>query len=140
MAGSAHPSAAPAPADPAAFFADHPAALAVFEAVRDAIASIGQAEVRTSRSQVAFRRRRGFAYLWLPGRWLARPGAEVVLSLALGRLDPSPRWKQVAHPSPAIWMHHLEVHDLADVDDEVRAWLCEAFEHAGRPATRRRNG
>ena len=134
------PAAALAPADPAAFFAGHPAGLAVFEAVRDSIASIGPAEVRISRSQVAFRRRRGFAYLWLPGRWLARPAAEVVLSLALGRLDPSSRWKQVAHPSPAIWMHHLEVRDVADLDEEVRAWLREAFEHAGRPATRRRTG
>ena len=61
----------------------------------------------------------------------ADPAVEVVLSLALGRLDPSPRWKQVAHPSPRIWMHHLEVRDLADLDDEVRAWLREAFAFAG---------
>lgn len=27
--------------------------------------------------------------------------------------------------APGHWMHHLELHDLGDVDDEVEAWLCE---------------
>ena len=43
--------------------------------------------VQVSRSQVALRRRRGFGWLWLPGRYLARPGAEVVLTVALGRRE-----------------------------------------------------
>jgi hypothetical protein len=121
------PSVSKTSPDYAAFFTGHPFALAVFESVRDLVASIGSAEIRTTRSQVAFRRRRGFAYLWLPGRWLAHPAAEVVLSIALGREDPSERWKQVAHPSKAVWMHHLEVRDLAELDDEIHDWLREAF-------------
>jgi hypothetical protein len=36
----------------------------------------------------------------------------------------------VAHPSPAHWMHHLEVHDPAELDDQVVAWLREAAERA----------
>src|SRR5690625_8029723 len=40
------------------------------------------ATVRVSKSQVAFRRRRGFAYLWTPGQYLRRPAAPVVLSIA----------------------------------------------------------
>jgi hypothetical protein len=91
---------------------------------------LGGVEVRTTTSQVAFRRRRGFAYLWLPGRYLARPGADVVLSVVLGRRDRSPRWKEVAHPSPAHWMHHLELTDATQVDHEVAAWLEEAAEKA----------
>ena len=39
--------------------------------------------VRVSRSQVAFRCRRGFAYVWMPGRYLAHPSTEVVLSVVL---------------------------------------------------------
>jgi hypothetical protein len=54
----------------------------------------------------------------------------VVLSIALGRRDDSPRWKEVAHPSPKHWIHHLEVRDLADIDDEVAGWLREAAERA----------
>jgi hypothetical protein len=28
-------------------------------------------------------------------------------------------------------MHHLEIHDEADIDDEVAAWLREAADRAG---------
>ena len=54
-----------------------------------------------------------------------------MLSVALGRLDGSPRWKEVAHPAAAHWMHHLEIHRAADVDAEVEGWLREAAERAG---------
>ena len=99
---------------PEDFFASHPDAHAVFEQVRAALTSLGPVEVRTSKSQVAFRRRRSFAFLWLPGRYLSKPTAEVVLSIALGRHDPSARFKQVAHPAPTQWIHHLEIRDVAD--------------------------
>jgi hypothetical protein len=98
--------------------------------VNDLLVGVPGVEIRTSRSQVAFRRRRGFAYLWLPGRYLARPGADVVLSVVLGRRDVSPRWKEVAHPAPAHWMHHLEVHDAAEIDEQVARWLREACDRS----------
>lgn len=86
---------------------------------------------RTTRSQVAFRRRRGFAYLWRPGQYLRHPAAEVVLSLAFREELPSPRFKEVVHPAPTTWMHHLELHAVADLDDEVAGWLRRAAEEAG---------
>ena len=49
----------------------------------------------------------------------------------LGRRDDSPRCKEVAHPSPTHSMHHLEVRDPAEIDDEVAAWLREATTGAG---------
>lgn len=116
--------------EPAAFFDGHPLALSVHERVTGMLAAIGPVEVRVTRSQVAFRRRRGFAWLWLPGRWLSNPRAEVVLSLALDHRDDSPRWKEVVHPGRRVWMHHLEVHALEDLDDEVRGWLRSAYEAA----------
>jgi hypothetical protein len=94
------------------------------------LAEVPGVEIRTSRSQVAFRRRRGFAYLWLPGRYLARPGADVVLSVALGRRDGSPRWKEVAHPASTQWMHHLEVRDATEIDEQVARWLGEACDRS----------
>jgi hypothetical protein len=54
----------------------------------------------------------------------------VVLSVALGRRDASPRFKEVVQPSPTHWMHHLEVDGPDDIDDEVVAWLAEAAERA----------
>jgi hypothetical protein len=112
------------------FFAGHPFALAVYERVLGIVRELGPVEVRVSKSQVAFRLQRGFAFLWLPGQYLRDPAAEVVLSLALGRHEDSARFKQVAHPAPTQWIHHLEVRALADIDDEVGAWLREATERA----------
>ena len=100
---------------------------AVFEAVTGVLAPYRDVEIKTTKSQIAFKRRRGFAYIWLPGLYLANPHAEVVLSIALDREIESPRWKEVANPSPSIWQHHLEITDLADIDDEIRGWLREAY-------------
>jgi hypothetical protein len=116
--------------EPADLLAGNPVALSVFDRVRAVVTGLGPCEVRTTKSQVAFRPRRGFAYLWVPGNYLRAPTAPVVLSVALGRQDGSPRWKQVAHPSPAHWMHHLELHDAAEVDEEVVGWLREAAARA----------
>lgn len=118
---------------PEEFFAGSPLGLAALARVTAAVEAAGGADVRVSKSQVTFRRRRGFAHLWLPGRYLRSPGAEVVLTIALDRRDPSPRWKQVAHPAPAHWMHHLELRRPEDVDDEVALWLREAAGLAGAP-------
>jgi hypothetical protein len=122
------------PADPVrtpeTFFVGHPFALAVYERVREIVGGLGPFEVRTTTSQVAFWRKHGFAYLWLPGQYLAHPDAEVVLSIALGRHDRSPRFKEVAHPSPRHWMHHLELRSIADLDAEVAGWLSEAADRA----------
>jgi hypothetical protein len=113
-----------------AFFSEHPFALSVYRRVAAIIESMGAVQVRVSRTQIAFLRRRGFAYVWLPGRWLKKTSAEVVLSIALGREHVSARFKQVVHPSRRIWMHHLEVQTLADIDAEVEGWLRQAHEDA----------
>ena len=116
---------------PEDLFVGHPTALAVLGRVLHLAQGIAGCEVRTTTSQVALRRRRGFAYLWRPGQYLARPAAEIVLSVVLDRRDDSPRWKEVVRPAAAAhWMHHLEVGDAAEIDDEVAAWLREAADLA----------
>ena len=87
--------------------------------------------MRTSRSQVAFRRRRGFAYVWRPAQHLHGAVAPAVLTVVLGRRDGSPRWKEVVQPAGRSWVHHLEVRVPTDLDDAVAAWLREAYERAG---------
>jgi hypothetical protein len=109
---------------------DHPVALRVLERVVSIVERFGPTGVRVSKSQIALRRRRGFAYLWRPRQYLGR-GAEIVLSIALGRRDESPRFKEVVHPSPKHWLHHLEIDDPDGVDAEVVGWLREAFDRAG---------
>jgi hypothetical protein len=53
-----------------------------------------------------------------------------VLSIALDRELSSSRFKQVVHPSPRIWLHHLELRSLDDLDDEVQSWLRAAYDAA----------
>jgi hypothetical protein len=99
----------------------------VYEVLAGLVDGLGPTTVRTGRSQVAFRRRTGFCWVWLPGRYLAHPAAEVVVSLALPRHDDSPRWKESLQVTGRRWMHHLEVHGPEDLDEEVLAWLAEAY-------------
>jgi hypothetical protein len=104
--------------------------MAAYRKVLRMLEPLGPVTVRVSKSQVAFRRHRGFAYLWMPGMYLANPGADVVLSIALDRELASSRFKEVVHPSPRIWMHHLEIRSLDDLDDEVLGWLRAAYDAA----------
>ena len=115
---------------PEAFFAGEALPYQLFERIVQMLSQIGPATLRASKSQIVFRRRRGFAWVWMPGRYLRRPAAPLVLSIALASRDGSPRWKQVAEPAPGRFMHHLELYDAADLDGEVCAWLRQAWESA----------
>lgn len=115
---------------PEEFFSGSASGLAVYRAVADVVEGLGGAEVRVGRSQVAFRRRRGFAYVWRPGRYV-RSDVPAALSIALPREVASPRFKEVAHPTVRSWMHHLELYGPEGVDAEVLAWLTEAYAAAG---------
>lgn len=117
-------------ASPEQFFAGHPDGLAIFDAVADAVAELDAGVVPdVQKSQIAFRRRRGFAFVWRPGQYVTSR-VPAVLSLALPRPVFSPRIKSVVHPAPRSWMHHLELTDVDQVDDEVRGWLREAYDAA----------
>jgi hypothetical protein len=99
-------------------------------ALREAVAVIGQAGLRVAVSQIAFRRRIAFAWAWMPDVYLGPGHAPLVLTAALRRRDPSPRWKQVVEPAPGRFTHHLELWSAEALDDEVRAWLAEAWQDA----------
>ncbi|MDT0164561.1 DUF5655 domain-containing protein [Actinotalea sp. AC32] len=106
-------------------------ALAVRRRVADVVLGWDGVEERVTRTQVGYRRRRGFAWVWAPRRHLGRSGAApVVVSFALGRIEASDRVKEVAHPSTHHWIHHVEVRDPSDVDAELTSWLREAWDRA----------
>lgn len=115
----------------AAVFQGDPEALALLDRIRALVGAIGPADSRVTRTQIAFRRRRGFAYAWRPGRWLRGPRPPLVLSIVLDRHDGDARWKEVAHPSAHRWMHHLEIRAPDELDDQVAVWLREAYDRAG---------
>jgi len=103
----------------------------IFDALHSAVDEVGSVELRVTKSQVAFRRRTGFAWAWIPQMYLAGRVAPLVLSVSLRRRDDSPRWKEVVEPYPGRFMHHLELRDPGEIDAEVRGWLAEAGESAG---------
>ncbi len=113
------------------FFHGQPASRELFEAVREAVEAIGPAEMRVTKSQVAFWRRRPFAMVWMPEQYLRRKAAPLVLTLSFRRRDPSPRWKSIVEPAPGRFTHHLELYSTGDIDEEVRGWLKEAWGEAG---------
>ncbi len=112
------------------FFEGRTDARTIFDAVRGLIESLGAVTIRVTKSQVAFSRRRAFAWAWTPDRYLRGDTAPLVLSLALPRRDESPRWKEVVEPRPGRWMHHLELRSTDELDDEMRARLSEAWDEA----------
>jgi hypothetical protein len=114
-----------------AFLAESPVALAAFSRVQEVLAPLGPTLLRLSATQVTWARRRGFAFLWLPTRWLGSRAAPAVLSIAATRPIASARWKEVVEVRPTLWMHHLELAAAVDIDTEAAAWLAEAYTEAG---------
>ncbi len=111
--------------DPAGFVIGHPEAVAVFARIRAIVREPGPVDPRVN--LVAFRRRRGFAPCMSPAvlQKAGRAGGAVDRSAPRRRLQPF----QAGGPaSGAVWTHHLEVHDAAEIDAQVREWLWEAAE------------
>ena len=109
------------------FFSGYEEARRIFETLRAAIETLGSAEVRETKSQVAFRRRKVFAWVWIPDRYLHGRHAPLVLTLSFAMRNDSPRWKEIVEPAPGRFTHHLELYSETEIDNEVRGWLQEAW-------------
>ncbi len=99
----------------------------LFDCLHGMIETLGTVEMRVTKSQVAFRRRKTFALAWVPGKYLHRKSAPLVLTLSFCHRDPSPRWKEIVEPAPGRFTHHLELWSAADIDGKVHDWLQEAW-------------
>jgi len=113
------------------FSEGHEVSCRIFDALRDAIIAIGPVDIRSTTSEVAFRRRSGEAFAWVPHMYRRKGGLPLTLTVGLRRRDRSPRWAQVVEGSAGRFEHDLPLYCEADLDDEVREWLREAWEQAG---------
>jgi hypothetical protein len=102
----------------------------LFESLRIVIESFEVVDMRVTKSQVAFYRRRAFAWAWMPGKYVHGKVAPLVLTLSLPFRDPSPRWKEIVEPRPGRLVHHLELRDPGEIDEEVREWAWIAWTEA----------
>ena len=116
---------------PEALLKPYPDALPLYEAVRDVVLSFGPVEVEATRTQVAFRAARRFAYLWMPRIAFGRGPADLHLTFDLARRLDSPRVKEAVQPRPGLWTHHVVLARPSDLDAEARAWLRESYETRG---------
>lgn len=112
------------------FFVGYDKSRQLFAALQAAVDAIGAAELRVTKSQIAFARREAFAWAWVPGKYLGGTPAPLVLTLSFRSRDASPRWKEVVEPSPGRFTHHLELYTAGDIDEEVFAWLADAWRAA----------
>jgi hypothetical protein len=103
----------------------------LFDVLRSAVETMSAVEIRVTRSQIAFARRKPFAWAWIPGKYLHGRGAPLVLTLVFQHKDPSPRWKEVVQPAPGRFTHHLELFSASDIDEEVLQWLQAVWRQAG---------
>jgi hypothetical protein len=113
------------------FFGEQAESRQLYDALLGLLVQIGPAECKVTKSQIAFRRKKPFAWIWMPGQYLRGKVAPLVLSLSFPSHDPSPRWKEIVEPARGRFMHHLELYSLEDVDDQVNEWLRRAWELAG---------
>ena len=118
-----------APRSPEELFDGYPDCLAICRQVQHVLSALGPVSVAVTKSQVAFRRRKAFAFVWRPGQYVSS-GVPAVLSISLPYEIASDRFKEIAHPAPKVWMHHLEVRAVSEVDDRACAWLADAYESA----------
>ncbi len=109
------------------FFEAHKESRKIFARLQAAMADLTPGELRVTRSQIAFVRRRPFAWAWIPARYLRGKVAPLVLTIARSERDRSARWKEVVEVTPGRFMHHLELYTSGEIDDEVSAWLREAW-------------
>jgi hypothetical protein len=109
-------------------FADHAQRLRLFRAVREHIERLGPVVIRETDSEVSFRARRAFAWVWLPQRWTHnRPEESVTLTFSLDHHASDPRIVEAVEPHPGRWTHHVVIEDEADLDGAVDGWLREAY-------------
>ena len=89
-------------------FKDRPASLVLFEIVRKYIESIGAVTTSTTKTQIAFKTRRQFAWVWMPQMWIKQaPEDGIVVSFRLGHRAKDERIKESLEPYPGRFMHPL---------------------------------
>lgn len=120
-------------------FDGRPAELALYEAAAEKIlASFGGVRVLVSKTQVSFKTRAGFAWVWLPVRKIkGRPEHYIILSFGLDYALQSPRLEAVSNPAKNRWTHHFILSAPHQLDQEALGWLAQA--HA-QSQTRRGRG
>jgi hypothetical protein len=110
-----------------------PSIRALFDDVVAAIRAIGPVRVLPEKTRIAFQVRMSFAQITPRMKWLDG-------HLVLARRVEHPRFTRVETFSPRNHLHAFRLMSEADIDDELRAWLAEAYEVGAQKHLHRRRG
>lgn len=122
----------PMNADELLFFDRWPRMVPLYAKLKDALLeTYPVVTVKVSKTQISFYNRHLFAMVSLPVRrkkdW---PKEFLMVSFGLGYPLDSHRVAEKAEPYPNRWTHHVIVERLEELDEELLAWLGEAYEFA----------
>jgi Domain of unknown function (DUF5655) len=111
-----------------------PEVVAIFERLLELAERNGPVTVLPEKTRIAFQVRMSFAAFSLRRGWV---DGHVVLARRLEH----PRFRRVETFSPRNHLHQFRLERLEEVDEEVAAWLAEAYRvgeqrHLGRPGHR----
>lgn len=115
------------------FFNEHPQAIPLYEAFEARLLSeLEGVVIRPQKSQITLKNRRVFgAVSFLPARKAKdRPDPYITVTLGLNRREDSPRIDQASEPYPGRWTHHIVIGSAEEIDDELMAWVKEAYDFA----------
>jgi hypothetical protein len=98
---------------------------ALFDAFADAVRACGPVEILPEKTRIAFHVRMSFA--------VAMPRRDHLLGhLVLARRIESPRFTKVETFSLRNHLHAFKLRSAAEIDDEFRAWVAEAYAVGGQ--------
>ena len=98
----------------------------------DLTAAFPDTRVKVQKTQISYYNRHLFACASFQRvrRKAELPDAYFVLTLGLPSPLGSPRVAAKTEPYPGRWTTHLVVSDPADLDDELFAWIAQAYDFA----------
>ena len=114
------------------FFNSFPELLPLYEGLVSRLqAAYPDFMIKVAKTQISFYNRHLFAMASLPRRWKKDGSGEyLIVSFGLGRPEPSPRIAARAEAYPGRWTHHVPVTDPGQMDEELFAWIDEAYQFA----------
>ena len=115
------------------FFKEHPAALPVYEAfARKLAGALPDSNVRVQKTQITFSNRHVYACVsFLRVKKKAElPDSFFVLTLGLPYALESERVAAKTQPYPGRWTTHFVISRLSDLDEELFAWVRQAYAFA----------
>lgn len=119
-------------ADELQFFNPMPQLLPLYAALQEKLEGrYPEMTLKITKTQISFRNRYVFAMVSLPLRRIKGwPREYLLVSFGLGYQKASPRIAQSVEPYPGRWTHHVPIQREEELDEELLAWLDEAYQFA----------